>query len=262
MIKELINVIKVFRPRHLLKALLHPTEEVQAFKYHYGRVTAKEFVSFLARLTNEESDKLETIFKELENNHYFHDRLAEKLKMRKDGYGGQMTKEASALYALVRLLRPRVMVETGVADGVTSSYILQALHDNGEGKLYSIDIPCHMLPPGKAPGWIVEDSLRERWELRIGKSEELLRPLLDELGSMDCFMHDSLHTYDHMSFEFKTAWPYLKPGGLFLSHDIGENSSFFHFAREKGIKWREWRAFHVLGGFRKPYKNEQRKRCD
>ena len=56
-----------------------------------------------------------------------------------------------------------------------------ALEDNRKGKLYSIDLPSERLPPGKAPGWIVSDDLRHRWDLRIGGSEESLEPLLKEL---------------------------------------------------------------------------------
>lgn len=142
------------------------------------------------------------------------------------------------------------MVETGVADGATSAYILQALEDNGRGHLHSIDLPSERLPPGAAPGWIVDASLRHRWTLRIGASSQLLEPLLRELDSIDVFLHDSLHTYDNMLFEYRAAWPFLHGDGLFLSHDVGRNTAFFDFAREVGIRWRDWRVYEVLGGFR------------
>jgi predicted O-methyltransferase YrrM len=252
MIKELLNVLKVLEPRHLLKAVFHPVEELQKFKYHYRRVAEDEFVMFLAHLPEMQRSRLDDITQDLTGNHAFRERLNEKLKEHKDGYGGQMTREASAVYALVRLLKPRIVVETGVADGFTSSHILRALEDNGEGRLYSIDLPHYLLPPGKEPGWIVEEALRARWSLMVGKAEELLPPLLEELGTIDVFLHDSLHTYEHMLFEFGAAWPHLKPGGLLLSHDVGQNASFFDFTEKNGIGWRDWRVFHVLGGFRKP----------
>lgn len=257
MLKELLNVANIVRPRHIFKALFHPREEIQAFKYHYRRVSEDEFVSFLTSLTGEESMRLEAVRGDLAGNLAFHARFEEKLKAHKDGYGGQMTREAAAIYALVRLLKPRVIVETGVADGVTSSYILRALEDNGAGKLYSIDLPSELLPPGEKPGWIVEEGLRGRWDLRVGKAEELLPPLLEEVGTADLFLHDSLHTYAHMLFEFRAAWPHLRPGGLFLSHDVGQNAAFQCFLAEKSIKWRDWRVLHVLGGFRKPVENRR-----
>lgn len=44
------------------------------------------------------------------------------------------------LYTIARLSRPATVVETGVASGRSSFSILQALADNGEGLLYSIEL--------------------------------------------------------------------------------------------------------------------------
>src|SRR5262245_60825379 len=41
------------------------------------------------------------------------------------------------IYFFVRCLQPAVMVETGVAHGVSSWTILNAMEKNGKGKLYS-----------------------------------------------------------------------------------------------------------------------------
>ena len=252
MLKELLDVMKLVRPRHLLKAVLHPIEELQALKYHYRRVSVERFVLFLSGPLEDLPVKLKAAEMDLRSATAFHAGLKERLRLHADGYGDQMTKEAPALYCLIRLLKPRVVVETGVADGFTSAHILRALEDNGEGRLYSIDLPNSKLPPDKGPGWIVEGELRKRWDLRIGDAKTLLPPLLDELGEVDLFLHDSLHTYEHMTFEYRAAWPRVKPGGLFLSHDVGQNAAFFDFMAEAGIRWRDYRVFHVLGGFRKP----------
>jgi hypothetical protein len=46
-----------------------------------------------------------------------------------------------AIWCLVRHLRPVNVVETGVAHGMTSRFILEALGRIGAGKLWSIDLP-------------------------------------------------------------------------------------------------------------------------
>src|SRR5215472_8825018 len=43
-------------------------------------------------------------------------------------------------YAAVRASTPEVVVETGVANGVSSSYLLLALQKNGRGILHSIEL--------------------------------------------------------------------------------------------------------------------------
>ena len=136
-------------------------------------------------------------------------------------------------YAAIRAFSPDVVVETGVSSGVSSAYLLLALEKNGRGKLHSIELgDPRYLPAGKPPGWIVPDRLKSRWVLRIGDSRELLPRLLAELGTVDTFIHDSLHTYDHMLWEYRSAYPFLRPGGLLISDDANWNSAFPEFCVE------------------------------
>jgi len=195
---------------------------------------------------------IDKAYADLGNNSGLWGEIKQKLSLYPDNYGLQMTRELSTLYLLVRLVQPNHMVETGVSAGVSSAYILSAMQDNGRGRLYSIDLPPGNLPEGKTVGWVVPDHLKNRWSLHIGNALGLLEPLLSDIGTIDCFVHDSLHTYDHMTWEFNTSWKYLRPGGLFLSHDVGANDAFFDFMSENGISWGSYRVFHVLGGFIKP----------
>lgn len=136
-------------------------------------------------------------------------------------------------YIAVRAFQPEIVVETGVANGVSSAYILLALQKNERGALYSIGLnDPQYLPTGKPLGWIVSESLRSRWNLLIGDSCALLPSLLTKLRTIDLFIHDSLHTYDHMLWEYRTAFPYLRPGGLLFSDDAAWNSAFSEFCRE------------------------------
>src|SRR5258708_7464420 len=50
------------------------------------------------------------------------------------------TELARMCYALCRAVGPEVVVETGVGNGVTSSYFLQALKVNSKGSLWSLDL--------------------------------------------------------------------------------------------------------------------------
>jgi predicted O-methyltransferase YrrM len=87
-----------------------------------------------------------------------------------------------------------------------------------------------VVPTGKEPGWIIPDHLRHRWELTIGRSQDRLPTLLGELGKIDLFLHDSEHSYDCMSFEFRTAFGHLRSGGILASDDASWNSAFEDFA--------------------------------
>lgn len=146
------------------------------------------------------------------------------------------------LYFIVRCAKPEIMIETGVAHGVSSWTILNAIHKNGKGKLYSIDLPNLDLKSynpqniSQSSGWVVPDVLRAHWELQLGSSSELLPKLMAQLPKLDIFFHDSDHSYDNMMFEFKTVFPKMHPGSLMISDDVHKNASFADFVEEKSIR--------------------------
>jgi predicted O-methyltransferase YrrM len=163
------------------------------------------------------------------------------------------------LYAIVRAVKPRVIVETGVASGMSSAHILRALAANNRGTLHSIDLPNvqdgSVLPQGRATGWIVPYSLRGRWKLSIGDSRELLPEVLQALGHIDVFLHDSDHSYENMSFEFEQALPRLEPGGLLLSDDTHLHAAWDDFCTKHDLY--PTRVAH-LGVTRKPLNAQTR----
>jgi predicted O-methyltransferase YrrM len=153
-------------------------------------------------------------------------------------------------YAAVRAFAPDVVVETGVASGVSSSYLLLALQKNNRGVLHSIEVgDPRFLPPGKPSGWIVPEWLRSRWDLRIGDSRLLLPRLFEEIAKTDVFIHDSLHTYEQMLWEYRAAYPFLRPGGLLISDDAAWNPAFTEFCREVGA--RRWAILRGVGFLQK-----------
>lgn len=136
-----------------------------------------------------------------------------------------------ALYIITRILKPNIIIETGVFEGHSSLSILSALKENNKGFLYSIDLPSPDIPSGKEPGWMVPEHLRKLWDLRAGKSSDLLPSLLNEVKEVDIFLHDSEHSYENMYWEYKIVWRYIRKGGLLLSHDISQNAAFRDFAK-------------------------------
>jgi predicted O-methyltransferase YrrM len=126
--------------------------------------------------------------------------------------------DCETLYLLVRSLLPEVVVETGVCYGESSAYILQALNENRRGVLYSIDLGNSADEPPS--DFFVPKHLKERWHLIIGDCKQELPTLLASLEQIDLFHHDSLHTYEHMMWEYDTALPHLSHGGVLSSHDV------------------------------------------
>jgi predicted O-methyltransferase YrrM len=149
------------------------------------------------------------------------------------------------LYLSVRALRPELVVETGPFNGTASAFLLQALEDNGAGRLLSFDLPdaadaLHVrLPAGREPAWLVPERLRHRFELVLGDTRSTLRPRLAAEPPVDLFLHDSLHTLRQMLFEYRVAWRRLRPGGLLLSDDVSWNRAFWAFTRVHRVPFRQ-----------------------
>lgn len=140
--------------------------------------------------------------------------------------------DTTTLYCVVRAVKPRVIVETGVHFGGTSAFFLRAIERNQCGALYSIDLSD--LPPLGEPcgqGYLVPPHLREGWTLICGDSRVELPQLLQNLQSIDMFLHDSLHTNRMMTWEYETAWSYLSNNGILTSHDVLMTPAFDHFCR-------------------------------
>lgn len=141
-------------------------------------------------------------------------------------------------YLLCRLIEPSVVIETGVAYGVSSAFILRALEENGHGTLHSIDLPPLRREYERFWGIAVPEALRGRWNLHRGSSARVLHRLLEETRAIDLFVHDSLHTHRNMRREFDTVWPRLRNGGVLLADDVERNHAFGELRLKKPTLWR------------------------
>ena len=145
---------------------------------------------------------------------------------------------ARCCYLTCRLSKPDVVVETGVAYGVSSAFILRALEENGHGILHSVDLPPLRQRYNEFWGIAVDETLRSRWSIHRGSSRRVLPELLEEYGVVDLFLHDSLHTYRNMRQEFGAIWPRLRAGGVILADDVERNRAFGELRRKNPALWR------------------------
>lgn len=194
--------------------------------------------SFITNLTHASATEVKEYVVEFRLNQEFHNSIEEKRrafsKKRHSSWDYSIgTALGLVLYVICRRQKPDIVVETGVASGVSTSHILCALEQNQHGQLYSIDLPWRQK---NRSGWLIPDYLRHRWHLILGRSSEELAPLLRKVADLDVFLHDSDHSYQNMFWEFKTAWEYLRPRGLLLAHNIDYNNAFSDFCQGHGLK--------------------------
>ena len=172
-----------------------------------------------------------------------------------DDYIRRISGSLIFIYAMLRIMQPRVVVETGVAEGSMTSWMLAALVLNKTGKLVSIDLPAieneltmdRTVVQTEVGLWIPDD-YKSQWEYLEGDAKELLPKILIK-EEVECFMHDSLHTRSHMLFEYALARNLMRENALIISDDIDWNNAFINFLATNELRGYTSITNPSLGGF-------------
>lgn len=127
--------------------------------------------------------------------------------------------DCETLYLLVRCMKPKVVLETGMLFGSFTSHILEAMRKNDVGKLYSLELNQELFP-GVMAGSIIPSNLSIRHEIIYGDCRKTLPEICSKLQNIDLFVHDSIHTFDHMMWEYLSVHQYMKAGSIISSHDV------------------------------------------
>jgi predicted O-methyltransferase YrrM len=134
------------------------------------------------------------------------------------------------LYLLVRTLHPRTVLETGIANGQSSFFLLRALAKNGAGNLVSVDVSSDT-------GGLVDESERRDWRVCIldrHRKRAQLRDLVRSVPPIDLFLHDSEHTYSSQMFEYTLVSERLARGGVLVTDDADGSYAFLDFCKRGG----------------------------
>lgn len=135
------------------------------------------------------------------------------------------------LYAAVRAVRPSLVLETGVANGCSSFYFLNAMLKNGCGVLHSVDVSADV-------AGCLSECERDLWTLHVLQGPDYranFADVISRLKDIDLFLHDSNHCYRWMRHEYETVFPKLSRTGLLASDDVDNTYAFVDFCDEQGI---------------------------
>ena len=215
-------------------------KENSIYKYENKKLEIEEIIHSLFPDENYSINNFKRNIQELQDhaNEFFNKLQNEKYPSKTKPYPLDYSldnKSGFFLYVLCKIMRPSKVVETGVAYGLSSMYILQALYENKNGTLYSIDYVFRPWESEQMIGSAIPSYLRSKWKLVFGPSSKKLNELLFSLGSIDIFFHDSLHTSKNMIYEFETAWPFINKKSFLISDDVSGNNVFYEFCSKLNL---------------------------
>ena len=138
--------------------------------------------------------------------------------------------ESSFLCGVLKKIRPKKILEVGIAGGATTAIILQALEDIGAPyEMHSVDDAAKFYrDPSKPSGFMatfakenIFGELRGTHEFHIGK---YLPQVIDGIGGdIDCVILDTVHKFPGEGLDFLAVLPYLTSDAIVILHDVMEN---------------------------------------
>lgn len=138
------------------------------------------------------------------------------------------------LRLLVLCIQPGYVVETGVANGVSTCAILSALRQNKHGQLISFDVDS------PTTGVIPKALSEGRWKLELlnpsPSTQDLARRVQPYSGDISLWYHDSDHTYSWQLSEFRLARSVLSRPGILVADDVDGNGAFAQFVKESDLQ--------------------------
>ena len=126
------------------------------------------------------------------------------------------------LNGIIRALKPKKILEVGVANGGGSAIILNAISDIDGADLYSVDyLEYSYRHPDKTSGFLVEDKFPQfmnKWHIFRGGD---ISCFIEEIGGdIDLLVLDTSHTHPWETLNFLCVLPFMRIESLTVLHDI------------------------------------------
>ena len=125
------------------------------------------------------------------------------------------------LYAYIKAYDPKVIVETGVANGITTNVIMRALSER-QSVLHSFDIDSRTKASFAGEGnWV--------FHLLEPPFHKNLKSVSETIEEVDLWLHDSNHGGLWQSYEYALALTKLPPQGILVSDDVDASTAWANY---------------------------------
>ena len=204
-------------------------KEDNNFYYQVSDINRDQIIHACAFLLKSKYLEIDSFVRELESDRVLKDHIHARLQ--REGFSRSIEVDFGrriAWYAFVRTLKPKVVVETGVAHGVGACVVAKALEENKRegfpGTYYGTDIDL------KA-GSVFSGKYSEQGKILYGDSIESLRTLSSKI---DLFINDSDHDPEYEYREYWEIIEKLSEGAFIIGDNAHATMSLSKFSLETG----------------------------
>lgn len=175
-----------------------------------------------------------TVLDEIENDSWLIDyiRDAEVQSRSRERYrvlGSALYGRRIGWYAIARIIKPSLIVETGVDRGLGSVILCRALMINSEEGHPGVYMGTDINPEA---GYLLREPLSRFGAIHYGDSIETLRRIDRQI---DLFINDSDHSADYEADEYRTILNRLSKDAIVLGDNSHATSKLYEFARENAL---------------------------
>ena len=128
-----------------------------------------------------------------------------------EGAGSVQPGEAWLLYGLVRALRPERILEIGTGYGFSTLHLVQAVKDNGRGKIWTVEIRADRQE--EARRWVRAAKLESKVVFLASV------PTPEELPTVDFLFLDAVHNAVAVSLYLSLVKARLTANAVIVAHD-------------------------------------------
>lgn len=250
------------RPMVYFSRWIFASREITNFTYDLTTMNKKYLASSLSVVSNKPIEKLLEYIKEIDANEELKRFIRKKIKS--SFYNFQADQQIYfcrriGWYVLIRALKPKIVVETGVDKGLGSVIIAEALRKNYlegyKGWYYGID---NVL----SAGYLFDAPYNKFGKILYGDSIKSLKKLSE---SIDIFINDSDHSANYEAREYEIIRSKLSKDAVLIGDNSHVTDRLYEFSQRTGrqfIFWSEKPKKHWYPGagmgiaFRKNDKNK------
>ncbi|MCL2687114.1 MAG: class I SAM-dependent methyltransferase [Methanobrevibacter sp.] len=143
------------------------------------------------------------------------------------GKSEMIKSERRFLNGIIREIKPKKLLEIGIAAGGSSVVMLNAIRDIENSQLCSIDYNTQYYRDSKLKsGYLVEKTiphLKFKWKLYTGGVSAKFIEEIAEIGTIDLCLIDTTHHMPGELLDILTVLPFMKKEGIIIIHDTNYN---------------------------------------
>lgn len=224
------------------------SRETTNYTYPLTAANMQYLACFIADITNVSVAEVTAYMTELEQDDDLRQHIGRRIAANPESYKADRQiyyGKRLGWYAFVRILHPKIVVETGVDKGLGSCVLTAALRRNTAeghpGQYFGTDI-------NPLAGYLLDAPYTENGRILYGDSIESLNAFKQPI---DLFINDSDHSADYEALEYEAIASKMSPNGLILGDNCEVTTKLFEFAQatnRRFLFFREEPAQHWFSG--------------